>query len=131
LRYLVIDFNPEVYKKLAAENEPVFFGDIADPEVLEAAQIGKAKLLISTIDNLNDNLLILEQISRSQKKPLGIFTSSSRGNALKLYEAGASYVVVPDVVTGDHIRHLLRLYGTKSRRLAKIGQKHFNRLIFT
>ncbi|KKR30818.1 hypothetical protein A2715_01810 [Candidatus Woesebacteria bacterium RIFCSPHIGHO2_01_FULL_39_32] len=129
--FLVVDFNPSVYNELTAENINVIFGDISDPEILEAAGIVSARLIISTVGNLQDNLTLLEYVVEAEEKPLTIFTSSSRTHALKLYEKGADYVVVPEVVAGDHIRNLLRIYGTRSERLKKAGQSHFNRLIFT
>jgi Trk K+ transport system NAD-binding subunit len=98
---------------------------------LEAAHIDKAKLVISTIDSLSDNLVILEHITRLKDKPIILFTAGTRSNALRLYEKGADYVVVPEIVAGDHIRNLLRIYGIKSERLKKAGQNHFNRLIFS
>lgn len=128
---VIVDFNPEVYKKLTADNHPVIFGDITDPEILEAAQIDKARLVISTIDSLSDNLVILDHIGRLKERPLSLFTAGTRTNALRLYEKGANYVVVPEIVAGDHIRNLLKIYGTKSGRLKKAGQNHFNRLIFS
>jgi voltage-gated potassium channel Kch len=129
--YLVVDFNPEVYKRLTADNHPVIFGDIADPEILDAAQIDKSRLVISTIDSEGDNEVLLDYIKKLTKKPISLFTSGTRANALKLYQLGADYVVVPEVVAGDHIRNLLRIYGTRNERLRKAGQSHFNRLIFT
>ncbi|OGM60172.1 hypothetical protein A3A75_05730 [Candidatus Woesebacteria bacterium RIFCSPLOWO2_01_FULL_39_10] len=129
--YVIVDFNPDIYNKLSAENEPIVFGDITDPEILDAIQIERALLVISTIDSLSDNLTLLEHLAHLEKKPLSVFTSSTRGDALKLYEFGASYVIVPDIVAGDHIRNLLRLYGTKGTRIAKAGKNHFNRLVFT
>lgn len=131
LPYLIVDFNPEIHKNLTANNHPVIFGDITDPDILEAAQIGSAKLVISTIDTLSDNLAILEHIKRLNSKPVTIFTSITRENALKMYEKGADYVVVPEIVAGDHIRNILRIYGIRSERLKKVGQNHFSRLIYT
>lgn len=129
--YVIIDFNPDIYKRLSAGGHTVIFGDITDPDIMEAARIDKAKMIISTIDNISDNSRILEHIAKLPKKPLSIFTSITRTNALKIYERGADYVVVPEIVAGDHIRNLLRIYGIKSHRLRKAGQNHFNRLIFS
>jgi len=128
--YVVVDFNPVVYKKLAAEGHPVIFGDISDPEILNAARIDKARLVVSTIDSLNDNRVLLEYIRSLPRRPLTLFTSDTKTNALKLYQDGADYVVVPEVVAGDHIRNLLRIYGTTNGRLKRAGKMHFNRLIF-
>ncbi len=129
LDYLVVDFNPKVYKKLSKENHPVIFGDITDPDILEKAQIDKARMVISTIDGLNENSVILEYISRLKSKPLSIFTSGTRTNAIRMYEKGADYVIVPEIVAGDHIRNLLRIYGFMDGKLRKAGKNHFNRLI--
>jgi len=130
LPYLIVDFNPDVYKRLAAVKHPVIFGDISDPEILEAAGIARAKLVISTIDNLNDNLVLLEYIRRQKHRPTSLLTSVTRADALKLYEKGASYVVVPDIVAGEHLRHLLTAHGFGGKKLEKIGKSHFNRLLF-
>jgi voltage-gated potassium channel Kch len=128
--FLVVDFNPNVYTKLTAENIPVIFGDITDEEIIEASNLGKARMVISTTSNLEDNLTLISQIKGIRNPPVSVFTASMRNEAVKLYEAGANYVIVPDVVAGDHIRHILRAYGTKGKRLSKAGKLHFNRLIF-
>jgi len=130
-KFLIIDFNPNVYKRLIKDKQLVLFGDITDSDILKVANLNKAKLVISTIDNVNDNLMLLEYISRLDKKPQTIFTSGSRTEAIKLYHAGAGYVVVPDIVAGDYIRHLIKSYGLKSNRLTKIGKNHYQRLTFT
>lgn len=129
--YVVVDFNPDVYDRLTADNNPVIFGDITDAEILEATQMENAKLVISTINGLSDNLIVLEYIKRMKNKPLSLFTTVTRRNALKLYEKGADYVIVPEIVAGEHIRNLLKIYGLSGKRLKKAGQNHFNRLLYT
>lgn len=128
--FLVVDFNPDVFTKLTAENIPVIFGDITDDEIIEASNLEKARMVISTTSNLEDNLTLIAYLKSIRNAPASVFTASMRNEAVKLYEAGAKYVIVPDVVAGDHIKHILRAYGTKGKRLAKAGKLHFNRLIF-
>jgi len=128
--FLVVDFNPNVYTKLTAQNIPVIFGDITDEEIIEASNLDKARMVISTTSNLEDNLTLAAHLKAVRRAPVSVFTASMRNEALKLYEAGANYVIVPDVVAGDHINHILRAYGTRGERLAKAGKLHFNRLIF-
>ena len=127
--YVIVDFDPEVYKRLVSQNEPVVFGDIADPEILDFLSLEKARLVVSTIDSLEDNLVLLEYIRRLSHKPKTIFTSSTVSTALKLYENKASFVVVTDILAGDYIRQLVNKYGSGDR-LSKIGKKHFKRLSF-
>lgn len=128
--YIIVDFNPEIYKKLTAQKYPVFFGDIADPEILDLIDISKAKLVISTINNVGDNLTLLERAKREKSKTSTVFTALTRNDALRLYEKGADYVIVPDIVAGEHIKHILRTYGM-GETIRKIGKRHFDRLIFT
>lgn len=128
--YLIVDFNPRVSTRLTAENFPVLFGDISDPDILEAANIRRARMVISTLSNLSDNLTLLKFIRSLRKRPVTIFTSSTRVDAIKLYEVQANYVIVPEVAVGDYIVHFLKAYGTSRRRLIKAGKLHFDRLIF-
>ena len=130
-QFLVVDFNPKMYTQLSAEGIPVVFGDITDLEVLERANVKNARLIVSTIGTVKDNLTILEYLSSVNIKPKTIFTAIAAEEAAKLYEKGASYVIVPEIVAGDYIRQILRIYGTRGEKLIKAGKSHFNRLVFT
>lgn len=127
---IIVDFNPKVYKRLSAEKKPVIFGDISDPEILDDANIEAARIIISTVTNLTDNLVLLEHVKKLTRRPLVISYALLREDAVKLYEAGSDYVVVPEVVAGEHLRHLLVSYGLSEKRFKKLGKSHFNRLIY-
>lgn len=129
LEFLVVDFNPSVFRKLTAKNTPVIFGDINDPEIFELAGVGSAKMVISTTDSLETNLTLIEQVHAEKTKPTLMFTSSTKDQAIKLYEKGATFVVVPGIVAGDYINHLLNIPGMGKKRLTKMGESHFNRLL--
>jgi Kef-type K+ transport system membrane component KefB len=126
--FLVVDFNPKIFRVLTADKIPVLFGDITDPEIIELSQVNNAKLVISTTSSLQDNLVLLEQIRMSRKRPMTMFTALVRDDALKLYEAGADYAIVPERIAGDHIRHVLSVYGIGSDRIKKLGKNNFRRL---
>lgn len=126
---LAIDFNPYVYQKLTANNVDVIFGDMSDIEILEAANLEQAKLIISTTSHFSANLIFLEHLRSLSKKPVTIFTSNSRYDAIKLYEAGAGFVIVPDVVAGDHIKHILESYGSETSKILEKGKNNFINLI--
>jgi len=129
--FLAVDFNPAIFRVLTAQNIPLVFGDISDPEILEYTNLDEAKMVISTIPNIDDNLFILEHIRSMDKKPKSIMVSQTKQGGIKLYEAGASYVIIPEVVAGEHIRHIISHYGIEGGRLSKHGKKHFDRLIFS
>src|SRR3972149_4755896 len=129
--FLVIDFNPSIIAKLTAENIPAVFGDITDPEIIEITNLDKSKTVISTIPSVDDNLSILEFVRPLKIKPLLIMTAQTRRDGIKLYEAGATYVVIPELVAGEHIRQVIDLYDANAEKLTQSGKRHFDRLIFT
>ncbi|MBI2622295.1 NAD-binding protein, partial [Candidatus Microgenomates bacterium] len=87
-------------------NVTTIFGDISDPEVLEKANVKKAKLIISTVTDLDDNLVLIAESKRAGKARL-VVVANDEDEAKELYRAGADLVVVPHLVGGDHIATLL------------------------
>lgn len=127
--FVVVDFNPRVQGWLSAEKVPVVFGDINDEDIQESANIKKAKMIISTTSDYADNALLLERITDFEQKPLTVFTSLERREAVKLYEKGANFVVVPEVLAGDYIKSLLRSRDADKEKWINSGKSDFNRLI--
>lgn len=127
--FLVVDFNPKVFENLSALKIPVIFGDISDSEIMEASALDKARLIISTVPHLQDNLAILEKTKKSPKRILTIFVAQNVEEALTLYEKGATYVIVPDEVSGEHTKYLLKRVGNLEKELVLYGKKEFERLL--
>jgi Kef-type K+ transport system membrane component KefB len=130
ISFVVVDFNPKVFKKLSADKIPVVFGDINEPEVFDAANVIRSRMVISTTSNLIDNLTMLEHMKSFHKKPITIFSASTKHDAISLYEKGVTYLIVPEMTAGEHIKHLLESYGYGNKRFVKLGQNHFNRLVY-
>jgi len=128
-QYLVIDYSPSVYEKMKNDDNSIMFGDISDPEILVEANLQKAKLIISTVDNVHANLTLLEYLKRFPKRPQTIITSVTRSHAVKLYESGANYVLVPNIITGDHIKHLIKTYGFGGNNFVKMGKSHYKKIV--
>lgn len=106
--FLVVDFDPEVAKKLTDQRVHVLFGDIGDPEVLEFLDLQTAKLVISTTDSYEDNLVLVSELRRKNTKSAVVIRAADAIEAEALYNAGADYVILPDVVSGDFITQILR-----------------------
>jgi len=130
ISYVIIDYDPKVHARLVSEKKPSIFGDIGDPEILDLGGILKARLIISTVTNLTDNLMILEHIKKLRVKPLVITYAQLKEDAIKLYENGCDYVVVPEIVAGDYVRHLIISHGISEKRFRKMGENHFKRLMY-
>ncbi|MDO8570114.1 MAG: cation:proton antiporter [Candidatus Daviesbacteria bacterium] len=130
--FLVVDIDPDVVSKLAGEKVHVLFGDISDPEVLEFLDLHKAKLVISTTDSPEDNLVLVTELRRKNARAAIVIRANDVMEAEELYKAGAGYVILPDVVSGDFIATILRNHWPnmnffKQRpeiELAKLAKNH-------
>jgi len=130
--FLVVDIDPDVVTKLVGERVHVLFGDIGDPEVLEFLDLHKAKLIISTTDSSEDNLVLVTELRRKNARAAIVIRASDKNEAEELYKAGADYVILPDVVSGDFVTQMLRnhwpnmdFFKDRSKiELKKLSHKH-------
>lgn len=104
---LVVDFDPDIIRKLKNEGVAVFFGDIADIEIQERAGFHRAKLVISTVPDLEDNLLLIEGLNHTNKHAKIVVMAYEAQDAKVLYKAGADYVVLPHLAGGHHLAKIL------------------------
>lgn len=124
---LIIDFNPDVIHRYEKENYKAICGDISDPYVHEIANLNKAKLIISTIPDFNDNLAIFEFIKRNRRKIQIILTAEDEDEAKLLYKEGADYVLLPHFVGGLHLADIIEANHNLSS-LAKLRKRHLKTL---
>lgn len=104
---IVVDFDPDVIKSIGEKEGIVsIFGDISDVEIQERAQIQNAKLIISTVADLEDNLILLQSLQKMKAKI--VVVAQNTDEAKRLYAAGADYVVLPHLVGGRHIANMLK-----------------------
>jgi Kef-type K+ transport system membrane component KefB len=105
--FVVLDFDPDVIDKLKERGIECYFGDIADPEIQELVNIDKAKLIISTVSDFDDNLALLHYLNKLKSKPKIVMQSLEKDEAKELYKFGADYVVLPHVAGGHHLAKIL------------------------
>ena len=108
-KLLVIDFDPNIVSFLKRKNIDYIFGDIADPDVLEKANSPYANIIISTSPDFNDNMLLLQEIQKIEKKPKIILRAETEKDALILYEKGANYVLLPNFTAGQYLGKTLKV----------------------
>ena len=104
---VVIDFDPNVVKNLQSKKVHRLFGDIADLDIQERAKLDSAKLVISTIPDLEDNLLLLKELQHENRKAKIVAMAMESHEAKTLYKAGADYVVLPYLAGGRQVVKLL------------------------
>lgn len=108
--FLVMDFNPTVVRELREKGVKVVYGDISDPEVLDSIQIEKAKLIISTASDVQDNQLLLEECVRRKTKATILVRAEEADHGEKLKRMGAHYIIMPEKVSGIFLVNQLKTH---------------------
>lgn len=105
---VVLDFNPHQVEALLAQEIPVIYGDVSDPEVLDLLNLEEAKLIISTSPELEGNRILLENLTLRKINIPIIVRAATIKDAQSLYKAGADFVILPEVMAGDLLLDILR-----------------------
>ena len=104
---MVVDFNPQVLRRLPRHGIKVVYGDVSNPATLHHAGIGEAKIVISSISDEilvgTSNLRIIDQMKKIAPGARIIVTAESPSRALELYNAGADYVYLPNRLAAQHL----------------------------
>lgn len=127
-KILVVDYNPEIITKMAKEGYHCVYGDVSDDEILEKMDLGRIKLLISTVPELNDNLLLVKLTKKKNRTARVIVTASEIDDALALYKAGADYVIMPHFLGGEHASHLIEQVRKRQVKLDSEKDLHISHL---
>ncbi len=96
----VVDFNPTTIQKLKDRNIPAYFGDAGDVEFLDQLPLHKAKMIISTMPDVDDQVTLIKHVKAKSEKPLCVATTYHLDYMHQLYGAGAHYVLMPHVIGG-------------------------------
>ncbi len=107
-KFVVVDFNPSIVRKFKERGIYTLFGDISDPEIQEKAHMERARVIISTVPDFQDNLAILEAAKMYKAKAKLIVYGNNDLEAEKLYDKGADYVLMPHFLGGLQLAELLK-----------------------
>jgi hypothetical protein len=125
---LLVDFDPAVILKASNHKVDTIFGDITDQEVLEASGMKSAKAIISTTPTLLENHAILTFMKDNKNKTSIVMVAPNAKSAQELYRLGASYVIVPNMVSSQHVIHLLETHGFSYAKFRGHGNAHLEAL---
>jgi Kef-type K+ transport system membrane component KefB/voltage-gated potassium channel Kch len=121
---LVVDYNTEMIRKKV----PCLYGDIGESETLDRTNMDKADMIISTVGELEDNLLIISKAKEKKNKTKIFVTATEIDDALKLYEAGADYVILPHFLGGEHASGLIKNFDKHINKMIKVRIDHIKEL---
>lgn len=133
IKFAVVDYNPEAVTKLKHRGIPAYFGDAADVEFLDELPLEKAKVIISTIPEADDQKVMIRHVRKLSNKPLIIANLYHNIHLDDLYEAGADYIMMPHLLGGQWITEVLKNHAWTKRTFKKLkkDQKGEMKLRFT
>ncbi|TAL50834.1 sodium:proton exchanger [Patescibacteria group bacterium] len=121
--YTVVDFDPLAVRELAELGEPALYGDAADENFLEEIKADKSRLIISTIPDLVISIALLSYLSRQKFTGVVVVSVHSDEDAKRCYALGATYVIVPPVLSGKKFSEMLKKSKTTKRSWQRLVKK--------
>ncbi|MGI9028130.1 MAG: NAD-binding protein, partial [Candidatus Saccharimonadales bacterium] len=123
-RFLVIDYDPEVIDLLDHKKIDYLYGDATDLELLHEAGIEKSKLVVSTINDHPTNLFLVKLIEELNPNAAIVCHANNIREATALYEAGASYVMIPHHIGSERMSAFIKRTGINKAEFDKYRRKH-------
>ncbi|MFH0853181.1 MAG: cation:proton antiporter [bacterium] len=131
-RLVIVELDPVIAGQLQKENYTVVYGDITEKDIQDYIRFDEASIIISTIPNIEDNLMLLGKMSELKKKkrplPKIIVTSYTNWEANQMYQAGADYVILPHFVGGKHLATLVK-NGQLNKAIMQQWRRHDQRIL--
>lgn len=127
-RYMVVDYDPSVIESLEHQNIPYIYGDATDNELLEEVGIDTAKLAIITFSSFTMTSQLVSTIHRINPKTVIICHAENQTKAIKLYDMGSTYVMIPHFIGSEKISAFIRKSGLNKAEFTKHRDKHLGQL---
>jgi Kef-type K+ transport system membrane component KefB len=104
---VIIDKNPENTGELSRSQYEYIYGDFKHGEIRKASRLKDADLVISFAEDRK----VSHQILRDKRRDTTAFLEASNfEEAAELYERGAEYVMIENIVSADKMSDYLELY---------------------
>jgi Kef-type K+ transport system membrane component KefB/voltage-gated potassium channel Kch len=126
--FIVVDYNPSTIRRLMQQKVKCIYGDIGDPEILDRVSLKEARIVISTIPEQESNLMLIYETKKRNPRTLVFIVGDDMDQALELYDAGADYVIIPKMVSGDRASDLIRTFIKEPLKMKKMKEEHIFKL---
>ena len=105
---IIIDMSAKIIEHIKDNTDLLFIqGDASHDDILEEAQISRAKAIITTLPNDSDNLFIVLSAKELNPNIRIISRASEEKSDKKLKRAGADNVIMPDKIGGARMAKLV------------------------
>ncbi|MFO7872657.1 MAG: cation:proton antiporter [Candidatus Undinarchaeales archaeon] len=127
-KFLIIDHNPEIISDLFEKGYHCKYGDANDLELLSSIEFENADMVISTIPDLETNLLIINQAKEENEDIIIITVAHQIDEALQLHDDGATYVLMPYFLGAEYASTLIERDGINLKKFMKEKAKQMENL---
>jgi Kef-type K+ transport system membrane component KefB len=127
-KFMIVDYNPEIILDLVSKGIECEYGDAEDIELLSRLPLSKTKMIISTIPDLQTNLLLINKIKQQNKEAIIMIVSHHIDEALELYENGASYVIFPHFIGGEFTADMIDKFKFNKEKYKEERTKNIKQL---
>lgn len=132
--FTALDINAEQIELVRRFGNTAFYGDATRPEILEAAQIGKARAFVLAIDNVEASMQIAEHVQTRYPHVKIYARARDRAHAYRLLDRGITTLRRETFLSAiDLTQQLLIGLGyseSMARRTVKLFQTHDERRLF-
>ncbi|MEQ1577865.1 MAG: cation:proton antiporter [Hyphomicrobium sp.] len=90
--FTALDISSEQVELVKKFGSQAFFGDASRPDILEAAQIGKARAFVLAIDDVDASLRIAEMVTAGHPKVPIFVRARNRNHVHRLFDLGVKNV---------------------------------------
>ncbi|MBI2133355.1 cation:proton antiporter [Candidatus Woesearchaeota archaeon] len=109
-KFIVVDHNPEKINVLADRGINCICSDMTNLEIYDQINSSQAKIIISVVHNTASNLTLIKKVKQEKHKAILMVASNSEEEAIRLYDEGADFVIIPQILGGEkvinYIEHL-------------------------
>ena len=118
--YLVVEYNPHIVRRLKMEGKRVIFGDPTDIDVLDFAQVDKARLAVIAIPDPVTQRIVLGNCKTLNPEISIICRSHIEEDYQILKELGADEIVQPEFETALSMTHqIFERFGFNKEEIQK------------
>ena len=127
-KFLIVDYDPDLVLKLSKQGYDCRYGDANDSELLEDIEYDQTKMVISTIPDTDTNLLITHKVRETNKKAVIAVVAHQIDEAIKLYDEGATYVIMPHFLGGKHFSTMIERNKLETNKFLEEKIEHIEHL---
>jgi hypothetical protein len=125
-RILVIDYNPRKIIGYKERDIPTICSDALNLDLYEEIDFAKTEAVVSVVHELSSNLFLIKAVHERNRKTAIILSAPTEDEGRKLYRAGATLVLMPDVMGRRMLTEILT--ANDPAVIRNIGKAYFHEL---